>query len=102
MRFVSAPAPSTAARDRLAAGADGQPAPMTMAEGCPPRCNGLPTLPVASVTGMTEPACCVTQATDPSAVRAMPWAAFGRAIAGPTARPSAFTVTGTTPAPPQT
>src|SRR5580698_8594946 len=32
----------------------------------------------------------------------MPWAASGRAIAAPTVRPNAFTVTGTMPAPPQT
>ena len=46
-----------------------QPGPMTMADGCPPRWRGRPTFPVASVTGTSVPACCVTHAVVPSALK---------------------------------
>ena len=41
---------------------------MTMADGCPPSRIGVPTLPVASATETSEPACCVTHAVAPSAL----------------------------------
>ncbi len=73
---------------------------MTMAEGCPPRWMGLPTVPVASVTGTSDPASRVIHAVVPSVLRAIPWATSGRVTGGVAARPAAPTVM--TPAPPHT
>ena len=79
-----------------------QPAPITMADGCPPRWMAGPSVPVARVTGTSPPACWVTHAVAPSALSATPWAASGSAIGVPTAGPSAVCVTGTRPVPPHT
>src|SRR5260370_31999623 len=71
-----------------------------MAEGCPPRRIGLPTVDVARVTGTRDPACWVTHAVAPSGVSAIPSAAPGRAIGVPTTNP--VVETGTTLDPPHT